>query len=192
MWSGQDIDFNFFLKEYNSQIDSLIKNGIYYASFNIKVRILAFIADAPARSKSLNTKQFNGKYGCLMCMHPTERNSTNRAQIYPVVHNLKVRTDRVYNDQVNKSIEINDCYLGVKGFSYFSNWISIPSCVIYDYMHLSLIGTFKYIMNMLLENNQTDYYLGLFLYYFKIRFNFKIIFKQKALSIIMLVFNLIT
>lgn len=166
IWSGPDIDFNLFLKEYNSEIDLLIKSGVKYKSISIKVKVLGFIGDAPARSKALNTKQFNGTYGCLMCLHPTERNSKNRAQIYPVIYNLKLRTDDLYLDQVKKAIDTNECYMGVKGFSYFSNWISIPSCVIYDYMHLSLIGTFKHIVNMLLENCQTEYYLGIFTFSF--------------------------
>lgn len=57
LWAGDDVD------RYN-------------------IRILGFIADNPARSKVLNCMQFNGYYGCLMCLHPTRRNSKNSAQIY--------------------------------------------------------------------------------------------------------------
>ncbi len=98
-----------------------------------------------------------------MCLHPTSRNSTNRAQIYPVIYNLKVRSDQLYLDQVNRAIDTNECFMGVKGYSYFSKWISIPSCVIYDYMHLSLIGTLKYIINILFDNSLAEFYLGKYL-----------------------------
>ncbi len=107
-WTGSNPDFNKFLSIYNKEIDSLIKDGFFYNNEKYEVKVLLFVADAPARSKACNSRQHNGKYGCLNCLHPTvyEKNKT----IYPYdtkPSSLKplygLRTCSIYNEQVKIS-----------------------------------------------------------------------------------------
>lgn len=164
LWSGNDIDFDLFLYKYNNELDEIIKNGLIINNTKYNIRILGFIGDSPARSKVLNTIQFNGYYGCLMCLHPTSRNSKNTTQIYPLLENVQLRTDKIYKQQVKFSLENGVCYFGVKGDTFISNWIDIPSSVLLDYMHLCLIGSFKSMVNNLFDskNKYESYYLGKF------------------------------
>ncbi len=120
--------------------------------------------------------QFNGKCGCIFCLHPTARNSSNTSQIYPLMPDIKIRTNNCYKRHVNKATELQlpkknqSSYKGIKGFSYLSNWINIPEDILLDYMHLCLIGTFKTIICNLFDssNKNQPYYLGKFFIYFDI------------------------
>ncbi|CAF0957124.1 unnamed protein product [Brachionus calyciflorus] len=51
-WSGSDLDFNLWLGEYNNEINDIIQNGMEWSDMTIKIKILAFISDTPARSKA--------------------------------------------------------------------------------------------------------------------------------------------
>ena len=165
IWSGPDLDFNLFLKKYNKNIDDLLVSGIFFNKIKVKTEILAFIADSPARSKLLNSMQFNGAFGCLFCLHPVDRNSKNTGQIYPIHYNIKLRTRKEYEANVTESIRSGKTILGIKGPSQIYNWNkNIPESVLIDYMHLCLIGTFKSMMKNFFDvsNKNMDYYIGIF------------------------------
>ena len=51
----------------------ILKNGIFVNGEFFKIRVLGLIGDSPARSKLTFTKQFNGIFGCLHCLHPEEK-----------------------------------------------------------------------------------------------------------------------
>lgn len=165
MWSGPNVDFNLFLEKYNSNIDEVIKNGLFFNNKKITIKIHAFIADSPARSKATNTKQFNGKYGCIKCYHPSARNSDNTSTIYPVLKKIQIKTNENYVNDVNEAISKNKPVNGVKGFTYLSNWLTIPESILYDYMHMCLIGSFKKMIEFFFDskNKQKDYYIGIYL-----------------------------
>lgn len=160
-WSGPDIKFNLFLEKYNSEIDQLIK-GFDFNGLKLKVKIHVFIADGPGRAKCLNCHQHNGAYGCIFCLHPTARHK--KTTVYPLLDNIYLRTHAAYVNQVNKAIEINKPVMGVKGPTYVSNWLAIPDFVILDYMHLCLIGSFKWYVNHICDSAKSKskpYYIGL-------------------------------
>ena len=46
-----------------------ISNDIY----NVFVKLAIGIFDFPAKAAVLNAKQFNGKHGCSVCVHPGQR-----------------------------------------------------------------------------------------------------------------------
>lgn len=164
-WTGSQPDFNVWLKNYNNQIDTALKNGFEWKNKKFNLKIHAFIADSPARSKVCNSIQFNGYYGCIKCMHPGT--CLNKVILYPNLDNIKLRTNENYNLQVEKAIVNNCCFEGIKGSSYISNWITIPDNVIFDYMHLSLVGTFKKMFNSFFDqsNWQEKYYLSIFFFF---------------------------
>ena len=61
-WSGSNPDFNYYLENYNNQIDDLLKNGVEFKNVKINFRINLFLADAPALAKACFCNQYNGKY----------------------------------------------------------------------------------------------------------------------------------
>jgi hypothetical protein len=119
-----------------------------------------FIGDTPARDKATNTIAFNGKFGCMHCLHPTVYR--DHKTIYPMMENIQLRTNKRYIEQVTEAENIKGCFKGIKGFSYLSTWIEFPNNIIIDYMHLSLQGAFKAICNMFFnsENHSLGFYLG--------------------------------
>jgi hypothetical protein len=70
-WYGSNPDYNEFLETFNSQTESILMKGIFFRDKKIKIRVLLFVADAPARAKGCKCSQFNGKFGCIKCLHPT-------------------------------------------------------------------------------------------------------------------------
>ena len=47
-------------------------------SLKCKLRIQAEIADLPAKAASTNCKQYNGKFGCSVCLDPGEVDEDNQ------------------------------------------------------------------------------------------------------------------
>ena len=82
------IHFNTCLKKYN-EIDDLLNNGIQFNDIKLRVRMHIFTGYSPGRCKALNTVQHTGYYSCLMCEHPSERNSNNISNIFPLKLNSR-------------------------------------------------------------------------------------------------------
>ena len=83
-----------------------MEDGIFIddLKLNVTVKVHVFISDAPARCKACNTIQFNGKFGCIDCMHPTTR--PEHTTIYPILPKIELRTNERYLKHVaiaNKS-----------------------------------------------------------------------------------------
>jgi hypothetical protein len=81
--------------------------------------------------------------------------------------NSKSRTHLDYIQQVNEAIENGmktKCpkTKGIKGFTYLSNWITIPDSVVIDYMHLCLLGSLRDMINAFFvsSNHNCDFYIG--------------------------------
>ena len=144
LWSGSNPDFNNYLEKYNKEIDHLIENGFEHNNINYKIRVYVLIADAPARAKVCYTNQFNGKFGCLHCLHPTQHE--NHKTIYPN-RIVQIRTNKSYNNDLKTALEIRTTFNGIKDHAYISLWLDIPDNVIIDPMHLCLLGTYKFMFN---------------------------------------------
>ena len=168
LWTGATPNFNVFLSRYNNQLDSLLKNGIFIDKLNITLTVKChlFIADAPERALILNMNRFNGKYGCIMCMQEGENiNKNGQGNNFKYPFNPKqmiARTEEKYLQQVAFSQSQNIVFEGIKGASFLSNWLPLPTSTVIDYMHASLLGTTKHLFNIWLsnENNKEEYYLG--------------------------------
>jgi hypothetical protein len=73
-----------------------------------------------------------------------------------------LRSNERYNNQVILAQRKKKRVAGIKGSTYLSNWIKLPDACILDYLHLSLEGTVKSLLNIWLSpsNSKTDFYLG--------------------------------
>jgi hypothetical protein len=58
-----------------------------------------------------------------------------------------IRTEQIYKQQVQESINRNDIFEGIKGSTYLSNWLRLPTGTVIDYMHASLLGVTKHLLN---------------------------------------------
>ena len=185
-WSGSEPDFNLYFEKYNNEIDVLLNNGLDFNDTHYKFKVHLFIADKPAQAKGCVCSAFNGKYGCIKCLHPTIYNTKT---IYPKLSTVQgwkvikkdrdgnvikvtlpfkdlkainLRTNKIYNEQVEIAVENGCTYQGIKGEAYLAKWIKVPRGIYFDKMHTSDIGTFKTTFNGLLDNQLCMIYLKIF------------------------------
>ena len=72
-WEGKVTNnFNDIFNEHLNEIKVLLKEEIYLESLNIhlNVHIHYLIGDAQCRAKMANAKQYNGEFGCSICLNP--------------------------------------------------------------------------------------------------------------------------
>ena len=58
-------------------------------------------------------------------------------------------TTKRYGNKVKQSLIQKSVCEGIKGSTNVSNWLVLPTCSIIDYMHASILGTTKHILNLL-------------------------------------------
>ena len=63
---------SFFEKTFEQLID-LKEKKIKINGYDFSIRCQAGLFDLPAKAMILNVKQFNGKFGCISCFHPSQR-----------------------------------------------------------------------------------------------------------------------
>ena len=56
---------------------------------NIRTKVVLGIFDLPAKATVLNAKQFNGKYGCAVCIHPGKRLENGAGVYLPGAYNIR-------------------------------------------------------------------------------------------------------
>ena len=132
--TGSNPDFNIYLEKYNNQIDYIREHGVNFNDKIYKFKIHILIADAPARAKACNMNQFNGKFACIKCLHPTFYK--NHTTIYPTLRILNalesddqksitkvinLRSKKDYLMQVDIAEDSNETYKGIKGKTYLAN-----------------------------------------------------------------------
>ena len=73
------------LKPIFKSVDYLPSSGLHIKTcndtFHVFVELVMGIFDLPAKAVVLNAKQYNGRYGCSVCVHPGLR-LPNNARIY--------------------------------------------------------------------------------------------------------------
>jgi hypothetical protein len=114
--NGTKFNFNSIFENYLNDFKNLLKNGIIIESLNLTIKIFihGLISDSPARSKVCNTKQFNGEYGCLFCLHPGQ--NLKRTRVYPYSKNIyRLRDNGTYNLALENLNSKGESYCGIKG-----------------------------------------------------------------------------
>jgi len=167
LWSGSNPDFNVFLECYNKQTSDLLEKGLNFRGRNIRFKIHFFCGDAPAICKICKSIQFNGKFGCIKCLHPSFR--LNKTTIYPYMKDIPLRSNKIYENQVKKCIEIKEPFEGIKDESFLSLWLNIPDDIHREYMHASLIGSFKkmFCYPLISTNHTKSFYIGKNIFFLK-------------------------
>ncbi len=112
LWSGCEPNFSIFLREYNSEIDILISNGIDHNGTHYKIKCHNFVGDGPATSKICNHNQHNGYYPCLKC---DIKGVHEGKMIFPYVKQIQLRNHDV---QLKEMLKVGRTFKGIQGFSF--------------------------------------------------------------------------
>jgi len=161
-------NMNSYLKYFAMNIQKLAnegvtwyKNGVAHTS---KITALCCCVDSIARPMILNSTQFNGFYGCSLCVHPGQ--VVNKVVKYPVQQNSHpIRTNAEIFSDMKMAHECNKRIKGIKGPSAL---LTIPDHDLVwgapvDYMHSVLLGVVKQLFDIWTTYNYhetNDFYIG--------------------------------
>lgn len=126
-------------------------------TYRAKVELAIF--DLPAKAAVLCAKQFNGKYGCSVCLHPGEY--SGRCQVYPPTE-YPERTHRSVIAAARLAEATKKAVVGIKGVSPMSTTLDLVDSIPVDYMHAVLDGVTRNLLNhwFVPKYHSGAYYLG--------------------------------
>ncbi|XP_014298679.2 uncharacterized protein LOC106693851 [Microplitis demolitor] len=160
-------DMNLFLKSFVDEANDLSNKGLKWKlgeqTITSKFVPLCACVDSVARCKMLNMKQYNGRYGCTFCEHPTE--TVNKCCKFTMLTKVPVkRTDKSIKDQMvlASENEYRQDVTGVWGPSQLMNlkYFDLVDGMSPDYLHSILLGTVKQHTELLLSSFGEEYYAG--------------------------------
>ena len=127
------------------------------------LNIHGHIADLVAKAPSLNFRQFNGFFGCSICLHPGERIAKGKGtvQVYPVYEDTPARrnhADTIGHAQLAETTK--NLLFGILGTSPLHDVLRIPDSLILDYMHLVLEGEFVRRLSIWLNGQNENGFLA--------------------------------
>lgn len=131
-------DFNDFLWPFVMELLDLLDVGIQYGNMQLKLKILNFVLDAPARCYCKQVKGVNGYFGCDVCVEEgdhIDHRMTFLNMNDPERNNVDYRT-RAYDDQDYHKKESVLELLPIDMIEAFPH----------DYLHCLLLGVEKWIL----------------------------------------------
>ena len=148
LWHGkQKPDFVLFQERFVEQVKMLMTGFTMDLADHIiacRLRIQGQLADLPAKAASANFKQFNGKFGCSVCLDPGAVDEGNQLLRYYPYRTQKAPL-RNHDDSVQHANLANngkDAVFGIKGPSPIHSILTIPEKLLLDYLHQVLEGEF--------------------------------------------------
>ena len=145
LWYGKEKpEFSMFQKHFVTNVKDLMNGFPVQLSDRVlscKLRIQGQVADLPAKAASLNFKQFNGKFGCSVCLEPGKKDTNNQlVRYYP--HKARKPPLQNHIDMLQHAELANNtnAVFGVKGPSPVHEILKIPEKVLLDFMHQVLEG----------------------------------------------------
>ena len=171
LWCGvKKPDLQLFQKYFVDQVQAINESGLNVkvrkTKKHVKVKVLnvhGHIADLVAKAPSLNFRQFNGHFGCSICLHPGERIAKGKGtvQIYPVYEDIPERRNHSDTmDQAQLAQATKKSLFGVLGTSPLHDVLRIPDSLILDYMHLVLEGEFVRRLSIWLNGQDENGFLA--------------------------------
>lgn len=160
-------DMNLFLKPFVDEANDLSNKGLEWKlgeeTITSKFIPLCACFDSVARCKVLNMKQYNGKYGCTFCEHPTK--TIKKYCKFPMLACVpKGRTDKSIKNQMvlASTKEHTEDVKGVWGASQLMNlnYFDLVGGMSPDYLHSVLLGCVKQHTELLLCSFGKPYYIG--------------------------------
>lgn len=164
LWFGnKKPDMLCFFKPFVEECVSLSEDGFEWQHPSdhllrrIKVHALCCVCDAVARPLLQNFKQFNGEYGCGICLHPgvQTRKGKGNTRVYTCPdekpsdrnHKTTVKIGQIA-EREGKSI------LGIKGPSALTHlpMFDLINGMVPDYMHCVLLGVCRYMASLWMDS----------------------------------------
>ena len=164
LWFGsKKPPMHLLLKPISNELESLYTLGVQIetpdgcVTYHAKLELAVF--DLPAKAVVLNAKQYNGRYGCSVCLHPGE--SVGRNRVYkPTKH--PERTHRSVMVAAQLAEVKGECVRGIKGISPLSTVLNLVDSIPVDYMHAILEGVTRKLLTCWFDstNHSAAFYLG--------------------------------
>lgn len=163
---------NMYLRPFIDELQELNTNGFLIKPITsdhevlIKVHTILATVDSIARPMIQNVKQFNGKFGCSMCLHPGEiAEGTVSSRVYPgSLHALRTKVYHLACVKKKFELKRKDALKGIKAASVLMLLynFSIPEDCPADYMHAVLEGVVKLLLSLLFDSkyHHERWYLG--------------------------------
>ena len=127
----------------------------------VRAKLILGIFDLPAKALVLCAKQYNGEFGCSVCLHPGKR-LQNNARIY--------LPDRAYPDRTHTQViaaaceaeASNSIIQGIISMSPFASTLDLVASIPVDYMHAVLEGVCRWLMKAWFESkfHLEPFYIG--------------------------------
>lgn len=140
-----------------------LEGGILIGDELYKVDLLQNCLDSVARCKVQCNKQFNGEYGCTLCLHPGETRSTRNGRCYPY-NTAEMRDNIATRNMMNEANLTGQELYGITGKSVFTHLDKFDVIAGYpvDYMHAVNLGVIKHVLALFTgsENHKQEYYIG--------------------------------
>ena len=126
----------------------------------IRVKLVLGIFDLPAIATVLCSKQFNGEYGCSICLHPGTR-LENGAKIYLPQSYLE-RTHTTVLAAAKVAEYTGAVVNGIMGTSPLASTLDLVNSIPIDYMHSVLEGVVRMLLKFWFDstNHSQPFYLG--------------------------------
>lgn len=166
--SGKPKSMNNYLKPFVREAKKLYHEGFNYQfegqTYNKRVVVLMGVCDSVARPMVRCSTQFNGQYGCGLCLHPGEQVDKGRGtvRVYPIIDNNPFR-EGLRNHQ-DTMIHAKNKTKGMKEIPILRE---IPLLdVVYqldaDWMHCVLLQVCQQFANLIFDpkNNSESFYFG--------------------------------
>ena len=159
LWAGSNGPLmSQLLKPVVNTLEQLYKVGILIntsaGTVLVRAKLVFGVFDLPAKAKVLCGKQFNGKFGCSVCLHPGKR-LPNNSRVY-----LPDKYPERFHSQVIADGEA--VVRGMYGVSPLAFMIDLVDGVPVDYMHCVLEGVTRRLIKSWFDksHHRNSYYIG--------------------------------
>ena len=138
-------------------LDIIMQSG---ETITIRAKLVMGVFDLPAKAAVLCAKQFNGEFGCSVCLHPGKRLSNNSRVYLPDTYTE--RTHAGVLSAVWQAEHTKSSVQGVYGTSPLAYTTDLVNSIPVDYMHYVLEGVTRWLMNSWFDSKHhvRPYYIG--------------------------------
>lgn len=145
-------DANEFLKDFVSEIITIMTDGIIFKDIKYSVKIKAFVCDVPAKSFIKYTKGHTGYFSCSKCL--IEGEYVNNNVCFPDI-NFLLRTDEHFRNKIQEEHHTGTSILeSIPGLDMIKSFALDP-------MHLLYLGVMKRLLENLWVNGKPPNKLSL-------------------------------
>lgn len=149
VWAGYGGKPNWhtFLSPILARVGSLVIHGH-------SVKFDFCVSDLPAKASVLNATQFNGEYGCSICLEPGEHRQDIHRRIYPNTVLAQIRTEDEVRSCAACAEQEGTPVLGIRGPSVLAGHMPLVWGNPIDYMHSVCEGVVKRMTSALLVSGK--------------------------------------